>query len=103
MEQLMVSALYRKGQSQYALGYMETSLQTLHQGLTIAKTLNISAIVQLFYQQLYYTYKDNRDPDNALLYLEKYKSLNDSLMNIEKSTIINSLEQQYNKEKMSKL
>ena len=99
MEQLMVSALYRKGQSQYALGYMETSLQTLHQGLTIAKTLNISAIVQLFYQQLYYTYKDNRDPDNALLYLEKYKSLNDSLMNIEKSTIINSLEQQYNKEK----
>lgn len=99
LEQLKVSALYRMGQSYYALGNMEASVNALLEGLELAKFINNVAIIKLFYQQLYYTYKDYKKPELALTYFESYKSLSDSILNIEKSTAINDLEQKYNKEK----
>ncbi len=99
LEQLRVSAMFRKGQSLYALGKFETSLTTLLQGLAWAKEWGNDNVVLLFYQQLYYTYKDNKNPEAALQYFEKYKAVSDSLMNIEKTATVNQLEQQYNKAK----
>ena len=98
-EQLKVSATYRKGQCLSALGKYKESVATLMEGLELTKKWGNDKVETLFYQQLYYTHRDNNNPGEALKYFEIYTAISDSLMNLEKTNIINDLEQKYNKEK----
>lgn len=97
MEQLQISALYRKGQSLLQLKRVDEAFDCLHAALAKAKAFRSPTIVSLITQQLYYTHNDLKHADSALYYLQSYMGIRDSLLNAENMAKVAELEQKYQK------
>lgn len=80
----------------------EIALSRFDQALAIAKEHEYNQVLYECYQDIGNTFKKMKDSDKALEYYEKYYTLRDSIVNMEKNAQIASLSVQYETEKKEK-
>ena len=81
------------------IGEYERGINSIKEGIIIAKKLNMFPIVSQGYRTLYEIYSDNKDYKKALKFHKLYAKTNDSLTNIKKVKNINEIQTKYETEK----
>lgn len=80
-----------------ALEDQKTSLKYLDSVKTVLNSINDPYYRMSLYERIYSYNKEDGNYPLALEGLERFKSIQDSLFNVDKTTVINDLEQKYNK------
>lgn len=84
-----ISDVYRK------MGNIRLSLDYARKTVELAKQLNAPPRLQNAYNQLYISYRDNKQYDSALYYYIAYEAIGDSLLNIDKTKQIADMQTKY--------
>ena len=95
--QIKMSSFIDKGVALTGLKRYDEAVENLNKAFEFVKQTKNIYQERMMYDRLYETYKAKDDPKEALQYLEKFRVLNDSLINTENSDAINEMEAKYNK------
>jgi tetratricopeptide (TPR) repeat protein len=77
------------------LNRLSTSIAMANKGLAIAKAMSLPTEHAMVLDLLYKAHLLHQNYDSALIYLEQYKVINDSLVSTEKLRIVNNLQKKY--------
>tara|TARA_R110000868_G_scaffold259361_3_gene517182 strand:- start:8499 stop:10601 length:2103 start_codon:yes stop_codon:yes gene_type:complete len=82
------------GNAQEIIGDLQTAIDWHRKALEVAKSINSIPFIQETYQKLYELNRAYGDFENALLRLEEYKSLSDSLLDLDRERSVADLKNQ---------
>jgi tetratricopeptide (TPR) repeat protein/anti-sigma regulatory factor (Ser/Thr protein kinase) len=95
--QIRISFNIDRGVALTGLKRYDEAIENLNEAYKLAKQTKNVYQERMMNDRLYEVYKAKDDPSHALSYLEKFRVLNDSLIDKENSDAINELEAKYNK------
>lgn len=95
--QIKMSFHIDRGVALTGLKRYDEAIENLNKAFVFAKQAKNVYMERMMNDRLYEVYKAKEDPKTALQYLERFRVMNDSLIDKENSEAINELEAKYNK------
>lgn len=86
-----------RGKAFAGLKQFPPAIESLNKAAENAKLVKNKYMEKMLYEEMYNAYKGNNQNDSALLNLERYKVLSDSLLTKENADAISEMEEKYNK------